>query len=64
MDNDELLRRMSQAPGAIMRLSTLCVAFGGVLFGFLLSISISSHSTVSFANFFTLIVAIFSATVA
>jgi hypothetical protein len=64
MDNDELQRRMSQAPGAIMRQSTLCVTFTGVLIGFLLSISISSLSTISLANLITLIAAIFAATVA
>ncbi len=60
----ELKRKMSQAPGAIMRQSRLLASLSGVTIGFLLSISVSSSSTVSFANHFSLVIAIFSATVA
>jgi hypothetical protein len=60
----ETKRKMSQAPGAIMRQSRLLASLSGVTIGFLLSISVSSPSNLSFANYFSLVIAIFSATIA
>ena len=60
----EVKREMSQAPGAIMRQSRLLASLSGVTIGFLLNISVSSPSDLSFANHLSLVIAIFSATMA
>ena len=59
-DKDRLLRDYD----SVIRESALLTTFTGILFGFLLSISISSASEFSIINRITILVAIFSITVA
>jgi uncharacterized protein DUF6328 len=59
-DRDELLTDYN----AIIRESALLIAFTGILFGFLLNMSVSFARSFAFINQITLMVAIFSITVA
>ena len=59
-DRDELLTDYN----AIIRESALLIAFTGILFGFLLNMSVSFAGSFAFINQVTLMVAIFSITVA
>lgn len=59
-DRDELLTDYN----AIIRESALVIAFTGILFGFLLNMSVSFAESFTFVNQITLMVAIFSITIA
>jgi hypothetical protein len=63
-DDNDLHKKMSRAPGAIMRQSVIFVTFIGVLIGFLLTIAVSPPVDMAFSLLFALLIAIFSATVA
>lgn len=56
--------RLIQDYDTIVRESALLTTFGGILIGFLLSISISTPESFSFINKITLLIALYSITIA